>query len=177
MAAASIDKRPNGKYRARWREYPGAPQHSRHFATKRETNDFLVKVQHDLAHGTYLPPDAAKVGFASYVPVYLSRQVWRASTRENAERALRRAEAAWGDRPLVSIRQADVQAYVGGVTIAPSSLSTEMKSVGGLFRMAIVDGLLARNPCAGVRMPRIMSGRIDPLSSAQVRQLEVAAPR
>jgi hypothetical protein len=31
---ASIDKRPNGGYRARWREYPGGPQRTRHFARK-----------------------------------------------------------------------------------------------------------------------------------------------
>jgi len=31
---ASIDKRPNGKWRARWREYPGGPQRARHFVRK-----------------------------------------------------------------------------------------------------------------------------------------------
>ncbi len=28
-AMASIDKRPDGRYRARWREYPGGPQKTR----------------------------------------------------------------------------------------------------------------------------------------------------
>ncbi|MET0715557.1 MAG: hypothetical protein ABWY57_11650 [Mycetocola sp.] len=28
---ASIDKRPGGQYRARWREYPGGPQKTRQF--------------------------------------------------------------------------------------------------------------------------------------------------
>ncbi len=32
---ASIDRRPDGRYRARWREYPGAPQKTRQFTRKR----------------------------------------------------------------------------------------------------------------------------------------------
>lgn len=33
-ASASIDKRPSGQWRARWREYPGGPQRTKHFARK-----------------------------------------------------------------------------------------------------------------------------------------------
>jgi hypothetical protein len=31
---ASIDRRPNGQWRARWREYPGGPQRMKQFARK-----------------------------------------------------------------------------------------------------------------------------------------------
>ncbi|HTT91628.1 MAG TPA: hypothetical protein VMF65_18895 [Acidimicrobiales bacterium] len=47
----SIDRRPDGTYRARWREYPGGPQKTRHFERKREAENFLDGVRGDLVHG------------------------------------------------------------------------------------------------------------------------------
>ena len=38
---ASIDKRANGRYLARWREYPGAPQKTRTFRRKKDAERFL----------------------------------------------------------------------------------------------------------------------------------------
>ena len=38
---ASIDRRPDGRYRARWREYPGAPQMTRQFTRKHDAEHFL----------------------------------------------------------------------------------------------------------------------------------------
>lgn len=56
---ASIDKRPDGRYRARWREYPTGPQKVRHFARKREAERFLDAIRGDLAHAsTSIPPAA-----------------------------------------------------------------------------------------------------------------------
>jgi hypothetical protein len=46
---ASIDTRPDGRwYRARWPEYPGGPQKVRHFARKRDADQFLDAVRGDL---------------------------------------------------------------------------------------------------------------------------------
>ncbi len=53
---ASIDKRPDGRYRARWREYPTGPQKVRHFARKRDAERFLDAIRGDLAHGVYVDP-------------------------------------------------------------------------------------------------------------------------
>jgi len=46
---ASIDKRSDGRYRARWREYPGGPQKDRHFARKFGAEHFLDAIRGDLA--------------------------------------------------------------------------------------------------------------------------------
>jgi hypothetical protein len=45
---ASVNRRPNGKWRARWREDPGDPQRARHFARKIDAERFLVDVEHRL---------------------------------------------------------------------------------------------------------------------------------
>lgn len=173
---ASIDKRPDGTYRARWREYPGSPQRTKHFKLKRDAEDFLVSVQHDLARGRYVPPEAAKTGWATYVEVFLARQVWRERTRSSGTRAITRATAVWGDRPLASIRRTDVQSYVAQLDLAPTSIAMELKHVGSVFKAAIDDGLIARNPRAGVRVPKATKGKVDPLTVEQVHALHAAAP-
>jgi hypothetical protein len=42
---ASIDKRPDGRYRTRWRESPGGPQKTRHFDRKGDAQQFLDGVE------------------------------------------------------------------------------------------------------------------------------------
>jgi hypothetical protein len=42
---ASIDKRPNGKWRARYRVRAGGPQRSKHFDRKTDAERFLTRVQ------------------------------------------------------------------------------------------------------------------------------------
>jgi hypothetical protein len=46
---ASIDKRPDGRYRARWRVYPGGPQKTRHFDRKGAAERFLDAIRGDIA--------------------------------------------------------------------------------------------------------------------------------
>ena len=53
---ASIDKRPGGGYRARWREYPGGPQKARQFDRKADAQGFLDGVRGNLARGVYIDP-------------------------------------------------------------------------------------------------------------------------
>ena len=53
---ASIDKRPDGRYRARWREYPGGPQKTRQFNRKGDADRFLDGIRGDLAHGRLRRP-------------------------------------------------------------------------------------------------------------------------
>jgi len=63
---ASIDKRPDGQWRARWREYPGGPQRSKHFARKVDAEQHLVQVQHKIMSGAYVSPKAGRVTVSAY---------------------------------------------------------------------------------------------------------------
>ena len=65
-ALASIDKRPDGHYRARWREYAGGPQKTRQFERKADAQRFLDGVRGDLARGLYVDPDGGRVKFREY---------------------------------------------------------------------------------------------------------------
>jgi len=173
---ASVEQRPDGKWRARWREFPGAPQKTRHFRLKRDALQFLADVQHDLARGVYIDPTEVGRPFAELAALYLERHAWRPRTRASAATCLARAIELWGTRPVNTITRVDAQAFVSSLPLAPSTVHLVRKHVGAVFKMAVDDGVIARNPLTGVKLPTIDKGVIEPLTIAEVQRLEGAAP-
>jgi integrase len=172
---ASIDRRPNGKWRARWREYPGGPQKAKHFVRKLDAERHLVEVQHLLMSGTYVPPEAGRMRFGPYADVYLARQPWRSSTAEIAEYALTHARRVFEKRPLGTIRKGDVQAFVTGLKLAASTTGVVFQHVNSVFEAAVEDRLIVANPARGVKLPERSEGEIVPPTVEQVQALYGAA--
>ena len=110
---ASIDKRPNGQYRTRWREYPGGPQKSRQFTRKADARRFLDGIQGELARGLYIDPDGGRVRFREYGEKWRAAQIHRPSTAAQAETYLRvHAYPFLGNRELGTVRRSEIQAWV-----------------------------------------------------------------
>jgi integrase len=173
---ASIDKRPNGDYRARWREYPGGPQRTKHFARKIDAERHLVEVQHQLASGTYIARDKLNTTVAEFGAIHRARQPWRATTAETARRAFVHIDAGLGPMPLTSVRKGDVQAFVAKLSASPGYKRLVMQHLTALFSAALDDGLVARNPCRGVRVEASAKGEIVPPTVEQVAAIHDAAP-
>jgi integrase len=176
MASASADQRPDGTWRARWREFPGGPQRSKHFPLKRDALRFLVDVQHDLARGVYIDPTEASRPFGELATLYLERHVWRPRTQASAATCLARAVEVWAERPVNTITRVDAQAFISGLPLAPSTIHLVRTHVGAVFKMAIDDGVIARNPFNGVKLPTVDKGVIEPLTVAEVHRLAEASP-
>jgi len=111
---ASIDKRPNGKWRARYRVHPGGPQRSNHFDRKTDAERFLTRnlgqvlvggeradgVEH-LDDGSYVDPAAGRVTFGDYANSWRNAQVHRRSTVVQVDAHLRNHMLpTFGDRAL-----------------------------------------------------------------------------
>lgn len=176
----SIDKRPDGRYRARWREYPGGPQRSKHFGRKLDAERHLAEVRTQIARGTYLTGEQLRVTLGRYAAEHIERQVWRERTRELAVLALGRARAHFGeDRPLTSIRRGDVEAWVSKLTgeLAASTVRVTFQHFRTLIRAAMADGLIVVDPTLRVRMPaRPSSELVIPTPEQVGALLEGAAP-
>jgi integrase len=177
---ASIDKRPGGRYRARWREYPGGPQKSRHFSRKVDAQQFLDSVRGDLVRGLYVDPGAGKVTFKQYAEQWRAAQVHRSGTRVSVEQQLRlHAYPTIGDRPLSAVRPSDVQALVRrlSLTLAPGTVQVIYGRVAAVFNAAVRDRLIAATPCVEVRRPRSApSSTLEVLTTDQVLELADAMP-
>ncbi len=174
---ASIDRRPNGQWRARWREYPRGPQRSKHFARKADAEQYLVRVGHDILTGAYVDPTKSRTTVDEYFRVWEARQPWRAATRSAVHSTFaHHVLPKLGDRPLGSVRRGDVESWAAGLALAPSSAGLAVQHLGTMFESAVADGLLATNPARRARRPRVDSPPVVPFTADEVTALSGASP-
>jgi integrase len=84
----------------------------------------------------------------------------------------------WGRWPIASVSHAEVTSWVSDLTaqgLAPASVRQVHRVLSLILDMAVRDGQLARNPAAGVRLPRQVRGEPVFLTMGQVEELVVAA--
>ena len=176
---ASIDKRPDGGYRARWREYPGGPQKTRQFARKAEAERFLDGIRGDLARGVYIDPNDGKLLFKAYAEQWRASQLHRPSTAAQTETYLRvHAYPILGHRPLGAVRRSEIQAFVKNRSevLAPGSVEVVYRWVATIFKAAVGDRLIAVSPCDRIALPKRPRRDVVPLEVAQVERLVEAMP-
>lgn len=89
---------------------------------------------------------------------------------------MKHAARVLGDRPLGSIRKSDVQAFVAGLDLAPSTVRVVHQHLNALLAAAVEDGLIAKNPAKGVKLPARGQGEVVPPTVKQVAALLDAAP-
>lgn len=154
---------------------PGGPQRTKSFTRKLDAERYLVDVQHRLLSGTYVDPSASRVTLDAYAETYLARQPWRRSSVVLATNALAHARRVFGARPLGSIRKGDVQALVAGLDLAPATVATVFAKLSTLLESAVDDGLLARNPARGVKLPARGTGEVVPPTREQWTAIYEAA--
>ena len=177
MASGSIDRRPDGKYRVRWREYPGGPQRTKQFARKEDARQHLVTVQHDLMTGAYVDPTKARTTVADFYRAWSARQPWRPKTRTSVATSFNvHALPVFGVRPLGSIRRGDVEAFAAGLDLAPSTARLVLQHLSGMFEAAIADGLIRSNPTRGAKRPKVDATPVVPLTADELDALGEAAP-
>jgi integrase len=175
---ASISKRPDGKYRARYRD-PSGREHAAHFATRTKAQRWLDEETAKIITGTYVDPRSGRVTFRQYAEQWRSVQVHRPSTQENVEAKLRRyVYPVLGDQPMSSIRASNIQALIKRLSeqLAPSTAGVVHRIVSSVFRAAVRDRVIAYSPCDGVKPPRVTKSRIEPLATEVVLTLADVVP-
>lgn len=175
---ASIDKRPNGRWRARYRD-PEGKQHARHFPKKVEAERWLDGVRGDLVRGDYVDPGAGKVTFRDYAEKWRSAQLHRPGTiAQVATHLERHVYPVLGDQPMGEIRRSELQAWVKGRSevLAPATVIVVWRWVSSIFRAAADDGVVRVSPCRGVKLPKRERAQVVPLETEVVRGLVDAIP-
>jgi integrase len=175
---ASIKRRPDGQWRARYRDAAGK-EHARHFARKVDGQRWLDDVTAAVVTGQYVDPRSGRVTFRDYAEQWRAAQVHRPSTQAYIERQLRcHAYPVLVDQPLSAIKPSDIQAWVKGLTgqLAPSTVGVVHGITSGIFRAAMRDRVIVRNPCDGTKLPKPAKSRVDPLATEVVLALADAVP-
>ena len=178
---ASIDRLPSGRWRVRWRG-PGAKQQSKSFRAKADANAFKRQVESELDAGYSVSAAERRLTLGQFtMRRWLQAQPWRPSTREMFDSYWRvHIEPRWGDVPLGSIRRTDVQGWVNDlerVGLAGSTVKEVYGRLVSILRAAHADGILARQPAIGVRLPDPgIAGELHVPTDEQVWELSKAVP-
>src|SRR3954453_15649509 len=123
---ASIAKRPNGMWRARYRD-EGGKEHSRHFDRKADASRWLSEVSASVVTGQYVDPKAGQVTFTTYYAQWSQRQVWAPTSVLAMELSAR--TVTFGDLPLTRLRRSHIEAWVKWMQtngLAPGTIRTRL---------------------------------------------------
>lgn len=182
---ASIEKRPNGMWRARYRDAAGK-EHARHFRFKDNPRDPANSAQHWLdlvttavVTGTYTDPRHAKTTVGEWAQKWLGAyETNRVSTVRQARVHIKVIDATFKNRPLKDVRPSEVKAWVVKLqqTYAPSTVYALHRRLSQLFSDAVHDGLLAKSPTSRRTSPPAPKPRPYVATTEQVWALYDALP-
>jgi hypothetical protein len=143
---ASVDKDTSRKqtpWLVRWRDEAGR-QRKRGFARKVDADRWRAQVEHSLNVGTYIDPAAARITFRAYAERWRGMQPHRPNTAVRVESQLtKHAYPVLGNRPLVALRASELQAFVTGLPLAPSSARSAFATVKTVLSAAVRDRLIS----------------------------------
>lgn len=78
----------------------------------------------------------------------------------------------FGARRLSSIRTSEVQAWVRGLELAPSTVTVVYGKLSAVFRSAVEDRLIPSSPCTrSVKLPRATGDQVVPMAPEQVASM------
>lgn len=174
----SKDHGKGKRWQVRWRDAAGEQQ-KENFAKRSQADTRAATIEADLARGLYVDPAAGKESFRAVAERWRTTAVHKGTTPSRVERGLRlHIYPVFGDRPIVSIRPSEVQAWVKdrSQVLAPSTLRVTFSYMVTVMLTAVRDRTIAVNPCAGIKLPEVRRPEIVPLHKDAVHALIEAAP-
>jgi integrase len=151
---ASIQKRQEGVWRARYRDEHGR-EHARHFARKADAQRWLDETTAAIVSGQYVDPRAGKVTFRAFYESWAPNQIWAPNTKKAMDLAA--GSVSFAGTPLKALRRSHVEAWVKAMTangLAASTVKTRYTNVRSVLRAAVLDRVIASDPSQGVTLPR-----------------------
>ena len=149
---ASIDRRPNGTWQARYRPAPGETQVTRTFSRKVDATRWLAEQTAALVDGRHVHPTTAKVTVAEWCDRWIAGYgTRRPATVRQAGVHIAQIKAAFGPKPLAALRPSDVRRWTATLKAdgsADSYVYALHNRLSQLMSDAVHDGLLTRSPCS-----------------------------
>lgn len=174
---ASIRQRPDGAWRARYRDTEGR-EHARHFKLKREAQDWLDGETAKLVTGTWTSPKNTKISTGEWLDRWLEGYSGRKSTVSQARVHARLIREHFGSRPLASIKPSDVRSWTVQLSenYSKSYVSALHSRLGQILADAVHDGILARSPISRRTAPGKGQQRPYVATTAQIWAIHDALP-
>src|SRR4030095_8594868 len=151
----------NGRvtYLARYID-PSGRERAKSFTRKKDAERFLTGIENDKLRGTWTDPALGRVQLADWYALWRRATMeLRPNTEARDERLFRlHILPRFGSMPLVGITQYEVRAWVTHTTrqgLAASTVRRAYQLLGKVMAAAGGGGMIARDPCRRVPLPRI----------------------
>ena len=159
MARTTIDRRGNGRYRARY-QGPEAKWRSKTFDRRIDAQRWLTNELSKVDRGEWVDPRAGRTTFAVVADRWMAgRTALRPGTRARDESYLRSLVLPrFGERPVGRIQPSDLEAWIADVLVAgkaPATIHRAWQIASGALRVAVRDRLIPLSPARDIRLPRI----------------------
>lgn len=169
-ATASISRRDDGRWRARYRDEDGK-EHARHLRQRQDAQHWIGIAAAAVVTGQNVDPKAGRVTFASFYREWSTRQVWETTTLNAMALSVR--TVTFAAVPLNRIQRSHVEQWVKVMAEAglkPGTIRTRTNNVRAVLRAAVRDRVIALDLSAGVTLPRDWR-RVASLRRASPRQV------
>jgi integrase len=161
MASYSVAKRPDGRWRARYRG-PDRKERSRHFNRKVDAERWAIAEVARIDRGEWTDPDRGRVTVGEYAEEWLRSKVRiRPSTRLMYDVVLRnQVLPTWGTTRLDAVRHEDVSIWVAdlhrqGLSAARTRHAWVVLSQ--VLELAVRSRRIPNNQAKGVELPALPS--------------------
>ncbi|MDX3458434.1 site-specific integrase [Streptomyces sp. ME02-8801-2C] len=180
MASKSIKKRPNGKWRARYRDLAGK-EHARHFERKIDGERWLDEVTAALVTNTYVDPKDKKLTVDQWCDLWIESYAKRESTVRQARVHLAQIREEFGPLTLMAVDEMAVKRWMARLLREKVSQSYRFalhSRLSQVMRAAVRAKKLSANPCSRETSPGAGKQRPYVCTDAQLWQLyEAAEPK
>ena len=178
---ASIKKRPDGVWRARYRDDAGR-EHAKHFPRKVDAQRWLDEVTAAVVTGTYVDPKTARTTVEEWCTSWLAGYgTRRASTVRQARVHVARIVAEFGPKRLGDVRPSHVKAWTAklkseGAADSYVYVYALHARLAQITADAVHDGVIPRSPCSRRTSPGAGRQRAYVATETQLWALVDAVP-
>lgn len=158
----SVARRPDGRWRARYRGSDGK-ERAKHFARKADAERWLTEHKSRLQRGDWVDPALSAITVGEWSTTWLaSKQALKPTSKRSYEELWRnQVEPRWRSVVLSRVTYAEVvtwtaELHAGG--LSPSRVGQCLLVLKQLLDLAVLDGRLPRNVAKGVKAPRVTRG-------------------
>ncbi|WP_406127552.1 tyrosine recombinase XerC [Streptomyces sp. NBC_00989] len=155
MASKNIAKRPNGKWRARYRDLANK-EHARHFARKLDAERWLDEVTAALVTNTYVDPRERKLTVDQWCDLWLESYAKRVSTVRQAKVHLAQIREEFGPLPLMAVDEMAVKKWMARLLREGAAQSYRFalhSRLSQVMRAAVRAKKITANPCSRETSP------------------------
>ena len=165
MARTTIDRRENGRYRARY-VGPDRRWRSRTFDRRVDAQRWLTSQLSKVDLGEWVDPQAGRVPFERVAERWMAgRGALRLSTRTRDLSYLRSLVLPrFGAQPIGKMQPSDIDGWIADLMAdgyAPRTIQRAWQIVLGVCRLAVRDRMILISPAREVTLPKVV--RVEPV--------------